>query len=756
MKFKQRASLAFAAITGKSLSGFAAAFVRGDDVSGYSANRLVNPYEQSAWIYSAVNLIASEVSGRPLKFYNGDTEYTDKAFLDWWAKPALGTKTDAGTRARLPIADVLFDLSAWAKLEGETFLCFDDSWAVANLRGQKPSAFTPFLIANPQRMQLITSGNTLTGYRYTDAGGQQILLLPEQVYHWKAFNPYNDWRGLGALDPARVAAEGAYLTGTYIRDLMRNNGDQGAVVIGKSGIIDDPQREQIVAALRAKREALKRGIAKDIFLTGDITVDRPKEQAASADLSSSKSLSHEEIYIAFGVPPSMAAAKSSYSLGKDSDRHQLITGTCMPVGGKIASAFGEIGSRMSGLTLTAELDWDDHPVMVEVRYSRIESGLKLWAVGMPMKAANDYLDLGMKPFAGWDKGYLPFSVVPTEGGDLPDEPTKDPALAEKPAEETPDDPAVAQLRLTLLARQRVMQPVCAAVAKKSADADPFAIFQCCQHGAPGVAQKARSAAEVARWRSYMTQRREVLRGYESRFNAELMKARRETLANLNKVRASQDLAEKYPATQGKAPVTKATAADIMFDLAKFTDALFASFRKQDKVALAKAGQQLFAEIGQDDPFAFPPEEVLEYMRARENKLSDVPQEVFNQLKESLEEGVTGGETTDQLADRVRSTFNDISKERARTIASTETAAAYGAGREEAMRSAGVEYKEWLTSGNDNVRATHAAANNQRVPIDEPFEVGGEELMYPGDSNGSAENVINCHCVSVPKEKPADE
>jgi uncharacterized protein with gpF-like domain len=86
--------------------------------------------------------------------------------------------------------------------------------------------------------------------------------------------------------------------------------------------------------------------------------------------------------------------------------------------------------------------------------------------------------------------------------------------------------------------------------------------------------------------------------------------------------------------------------------------------------------------------------------------------------------------------------------RARRIAMTETAAAYGAGRDSAMKSAGVQWKQWLTSGNDNVRPYHAEANGQTVTIDEPFIVGGEELMHPGDDTGSAANVINCHCISI--------
>jgi hypothetical protein len=38
-----------------------------------------------------------------------------------------------------------------------------------------------------------------------------------------------------------------------------------------------------------------------------------------------------------------------------------------------------------------------------------------------------------------------------------------------------------------------------------------------------------------------------------------------------------------------------------------------------------------------------------------------------------------------------------------------------------------------------------------VPIDGFFDVGGEQLQFPGDPAGAPENVINCHCVSIPVE-----
>jgi uncharacterized protein with gpF-like domain len=102
---------------------------------------------------------------------------------------------------------------------------------------------------------------------------------------------------------------------------------------------------------------------------------------------------------------------------------------------------------------------------------------------------------------------------------------------------------------------------------------------------------------------------------------------------------------------------------------------------------------------------------------------------------------------------VRSTFNDIAESHARTIAQTETCAAYNGGRMEAMSHTGVEYKQWLSSGNANVRPDHQAANGQIVTIDAPFLVGGELLQHPGDSSGSPGQVINCHCCFIAVDAP---
>lgn len=64
--------------------------------------------------------------------------------------------------------------------------------------------------------------------------------------------------------------------------------------------------------------------------------------------------------------------------------------------------------------------------------------------------------------------------------------------------------------------------------------------------------------------------------------------------------------------------------------------------------------------------------------------------------------------------------------------------AYGGGGTEVQRT-------WTATMDARTRPEHADADGQTVGLHEPFDVGGESLMYPGDPTGSAGNTIYCRC-----------
>ncbi len=85
--------------------------------------------------------------------------------------------------------------------------------------------------------------------------------------------------------------------------------------------------------------------------------------------------------------------------------------------------------------------------------------------------------------------------------------------------------------------------------------------------------------------------------------------------------------------------------------------------------------------------------------------------------------------------------------RAQTIARTEAhGSSQGISLDVANQTDIPMKKIWLTNISDRTRDEHIDADGQTVALNEHFDVGGEMMEYPGDPNGSAENVINCRCV----------
>lgn len=126
-------------------------------------------------------------------------------------------------------------------------------------------------------------------------------------------------------------------------------------------------------------------------------------------------------------------------------------------------------------------------------------------------------------------------------------------------------------------------------------------------------------------------------------------------------------------------------------------------------------------------------------------------DIAERLRQSLGQGSALGEGIPDLSARVQSVF-DVGGRRGDTIARTEVHSAAErtsnttAG---ALHEAGVLLlKTWVATLDDRTRDAHADADGQQVPYDEPFDVDGEDLDYPGDPAGSPENTVNCRCAVI--------
>ena len=132
--------------------------------------------------------------------------------------------------------------------------------------------------------------------------------------------------------------------------------------------------------------------------------------------------------------------------------------------------------------------------------------------------------------------------------------------------------------------------------------------------------------------------------------------------------------------------------------------------------------------------------------------------LLKKLRASLTESITNGESIEvmrkKLQESAKSVFEELSTTRARLIARTETGASVNVGQVATYKVSGIEQKEWLPTYDDRTRDSHLAMGGKVVGIDELFEVENQEggidnMSYPSDPNGSAENVCNCRCTVIP-------
>jgi 2'-5' RNA ligase len=102
---------------------------------------------------------------------------------------------------------------------------------------------------------------------------------------------------------------------------------------------------------------------------------------------------------------------------------------------------------------------------------------------------------------------------------------------------------------------------------------------------------------------------------------------------------------------------------------------------------------------------------------------------------------------------LQTVIEGASRARGELIARTEEAGLVNGADVAAARIVGQEtgvgyFKRWLTApGAEHPRhEEYDDLDGQTVALDEPFDVGGEVLMYPGDPDGPPEEVCNCRCT----------
>ena len=130
-----------------------------------------------------------------------------------------------------------------------------------------------------------------------------------------------------------------------------------------------------------------------------------------------------------------------------------------------------------------------------------------------------------------------------------------------------------------------------------------------------------------------------------------------------------------------------------------------------------------------------------------------------QISACVTSSIMQGKSIKGMADDLQTRIPTMNRDSAIRTARTAVTNAQNAGRMDSYVAAekmGIEMeREWVSALDARTRPEHAEADGQVVGIDEPFIVGGEKLMFPGDRSGSGWNIYNCRCTQIAKVKGVD-
>lgn len=134
---------------------------------------------------------------------------------------------------------------------------------------------------------------------------------------------------------------------------------------------------------------------------------------------------------------------------------------------------------------------------------------------------------------------------------------------------------------------------------------------------------------------------------------------------------------------------------------------------------------------------------------------DVAKSVRDELSRIIADAYQQGFSVAKTAEQITQTSDQFSVAQSRMLARTDLNGLANGGSVMAAQAAGVGYKTWLATEDEATRPDHSEADGQTVPIDQPFDVGGESADFPGDPGLSDEQACNCRCSVTYSDNAGD-
>lgn len=534
-------------------------------------------------------------------------------------------------------------------------------------------------------------------YVVDDKKGPAYSLPPEEALHFKFFNPRNPWRGIAPITAIRTSILIDVMAQAWSHLFFKRSARPDYALIAPQGLTPT-ERDDLELKLEQKFGGVDKAHKPIILEEGVSDIKILSFPPKDMEWLEQRNMSREEVGSIFGVPDEiMGWGRDTYE-NFDTAERVLFTLTIQPLAGHrdiaVTTFFRKAGVLRPDESVVT--DWSNVSALQQSLAEKLAQAQTLFALGYPQNVINARLGLGLPDLQGGDVGYLPMGLIPTTSA--------------------ADEKAQSSERAT-----RASLPIARSRSPRTK--------------APAFGSDEHKAMWMQKDRRLTEDRKQLKR----KLHDELERQEREVKRNLRELRGAP------------VPVGKGIDTDDVFDVKAEVKRFKEEFLSNLKGAVGHAGQAEMDALGIEMDFDLNRPEVQAaiktLLKSFSEKLNDTTYVGLSDLFEQAEaEGLSIADIMERLDTYFDGRRSEASLER---IARTTMTGANGAADVLAWEQSGVvEEREWLAALDDRTRDDHEDAHGQRVALDEPFEVGGEELDYPGDPSGSAENIINCRCSQI--------
>lgn len=698
-------------------------------------------YAKHTWTRRAINILGDNVARIPLVVKDKNDEVVENHDI---------------TRALTYVNDRYGPVELWKMWTSHMMLGGEAFFEAVNAKSGNKAKVTEFWARRPDKVGVIPDKSrpdypTVAGYSYGD-----LIYEPDEMIQWRFDNPLSLWRGMSLISAVRSGITIDVFAQAWSKAFLQNGGRPDWALVAPQGTTRG-EREELEAKLGNKFMGWRNWHRPIVLEEGVYDVKVLSFPPKDMEWMEQRKMARDEIAAIFGIPDILMG------FGDDSYDTQEKRDAAL--------------STLWILTLVPLLEFRDvqltqfftkvRPMLKEGEY--IESNLSdvgalqadtaekiplidaLWGKGMPMSEINDYLDLGMMEFPGWERGFLPFGLVAVEhagapprqnqmpdpedtitpGDDAPEPPDDEEPIT--PPEGEPDDQDEKAIELWAEPKHMVEFLARKSIGKVNAAA----------HGSPLHVQRVKDLDDVRQ-------------PYEDQFTRKLGKAMQE---QQNRVLANLREANKAPEdviTKPEEIVIPTDLWDQFIEDEAMYDALYPIVVAQFADFGGLAMGILPGDVAPFDPtHPFVQEAIRTITEHHSALLNDT---TWVGLQEVLSTSLREGQSIPHIADAMNAYFNGRKEkwQRERIARTLVTGIQNQADMNAWDQSGIVEGRIWYAALDNRVRDTHVIAHGQWAPITGWFEVGGHLARMPGDPNLPAEEVVNCRCTTLPDVRPIRE